>query len=336
MKKRQTIYFTAPGQVEAREEALPAPGAGQLLVESIVSAISSGSEMLVYRGQFPRNLTDRHDVLSSDIKYPVAYGYACVGRVVETGPHADRLWLGRLVFSFQPHTSHFLAAPEALFPVPDGFSPEAAAFLPNMETAVNLVQDGAPLLGERVLVFGQGVVGLLTCALLREFPLARLVTADPYASRREACGALGVAACLDPGLPDFSSAAHELLGAGADLTYELSGNPSVLNDAISLTVFSGRVVLGSWYGDKPTALDLGGAFHRSRIRLVSSQVSSIAPELSGRWDKPRRFDVAWSALQRIRPEKWITQRFPLAQAPDAYRLLDERPDETIQVVFSYK
>ncbi len=336
MTKKQSLYFTAPGQVELREELLPAPATGQLLVETIVSAISSGTEMLVYRGQFPEHLVDANDTLSSGISYPVAYGYACVGRVQELGKQVDKSWLGRLVFSFQPHTTHFFATPEAVFPVPDKFSPEAAAFLPNMETAVNLVQDGAPILGERVMVFGQGVVGLLTTALLQEFPLEMLISADCYACRREASNTLGVTASLDPDLPDFCSMAREQFGASADLTYELSGNPSALNDAISLTRFSGRVVIGSWYGEKRTPLDLGSSFHRSRIRLISSQVSSIAPELSGRWDKARRFDVAWSALDRIKPEKWITQRFSLEKAAKAYDLLDRSPSEAIQVVFDYK
>ena len=95
------------------------------------------------------------------------------------------------------------------------------------------------------------------------------------------------------------------------------------------------MVIGSWYGEKQTSLNLGGAFHRSRIKLISSQVSTIAPELSARWDKSRRFAVAWEALKRIQPEKWIKHRFPLSQAAEAYRLLDERPQETIQVVITY-
>jgi threonine dehydrogenase-like Zn-dependent dehydrogenase len=122
---------------------------------------------------------------------------------------------------------------------------------------------------------------------------------------------------------------------GFDLIVELSGNPSALDDAIALTLFSGRVVIGSWYGEKRAALDLGGKFHRSRIKLIASQVSSISPELSGRWDKSRRFEVAWSALKRIRPEKWITQKFPLEQASQAYQLLDNSPELAIQVVFTY-
>lgn len=335
--ERQTIFFTAPGRVEIRREPLPAPAPGQLLVQTLVSAISSGTEMLVYRGQFPRMAVDASiPGLDCEFAYPLAYGYAAVGRVIELGTGVAPEWRGRLVFSFQPHTSHFLASPEAVFPVPDGFSPEAACFLPNMETAVNLVQDGAPILGERVLVLGQGIIGLLTAGLLREFPLQALVTADCYDRRREASGRLGVTGCFDPEQPDFCPAARDLLAPGADLTFELSGNPRALNDAITLTRFSGRVVIGSWYGEKQTALDLGSSFHRSRLRLISSQVSTIAPELSARWDKSRRFATAWSALRRLQPEKWITHRFPLAKADEAYRLLSDSAAEAIQVIFEYE
>ena len=123
---------------------------------------------------------------------------------------------------------------------------------------------------------------------------------------------------------------------GADLTYELSGAPQALNLAISLTGFTGRVVIGSWYGQKRADLDLGGYFHRSRIRLISSQVSTLSPELSGRWSKARRFELAWEMISQVNPEQWITQRFPLDRAAEAYRLLDERPHETIQVMFDYK
>jgi 2-desacetyl-2-hydroxyethyl bacteriochlorophyllide A dehydrogenase len=335
MPVRETLYFTAPHQIEICEELLPVLAPGQVLVETVVSAISPGTEMLVYRGQCP-SLLDANDGISSEIHYPAAYGYACVGRVLEIGKQVDKLWLDRLVFSFQPHTSHFVTTPDSLFPIPEHISPETAAFLPNMETAVNLAQDAAPILGERVLVFGQGIIGLLTSALLAEFPLESLVCADPFPSRRAASLALGVSAALDPDSADFRAQAALFLKSGADLTLELSGAPAALNEAIALTAFSGRVVIGSWYGEKRTELNLGGSFHRSRLKLISSQVSTIAPELSARWDKSRRFEVAWNALQRIRPEKWITHRFPLAKAGDAYRLLDENPQETIQVIFEYQ
>jgi threonine dehydrogenase-like Zn-dependent dehydrogenase len=116
---------------------------------------------------------------------------------------------------------------------------------------------------------------------------------------------------------------------------ELTGTPAALDAAIELTAFSGRVVVGSWFGTKSAPLNLGGRYHRSRIRVVASQVSTIAPELSGRWDKTRRFATAWKALERIRPSRWITHRIPIEQAADAYRELDRSPQEAIQVVFTY-
>ena len=113
------------------------------------------------------------------------------------------------------------------------------------------------------------------------------MTCDCYPLRREASQSLGVSAALDPNASDFREQIHKLLPSGADLSIELSGSPSALDDAIASTGFGGRVVIGSWYGEKKAALDLGGAFHRSRIKLISSQVSTIAPELSSRWDKAR-------------------------------------------------
>jgi 2-desacetyl-2-hydroxyethyl bacteriochlorophyllide A dehydrogenase len=335
--KRKTLYFTAPKQVEIREEPLPAPEADEVLVETTCSAISAGTEMLVYQGRFPRDV-ETDPVISSlrgGFKYPLAYGYACVGVIKDTGTQVDKSWRERLVFAFQPHTSHFLATPDSLFPIPGSLASETACFLPNMETAVNLVQDGAPLLGERVLVLGQGVIGLLAASLLSEFPLDVLVTADCYALR---CDSSPVTRhmSLDPYAPGFRQEALTLLKQGADLTFELSGNPTALNDAIVLTGFSGRIVIGSWYGEKQVEVNLGGTFHRSRIKLISSQVSTIAPELEGRWNKARRFESAWKALERIKPEKWITHRFAIDDAANAYRWLDERPQETIQVILDYK
>ena len=336
---RRVVYFTAPGKVELREESLPALNADEVLVETHISAISAGTEMLVYRGQFPRDVIDSHDSLSSGLNYPLAYGYASVGRVTEIGASVPREWENRQVFAFQPHSSHFITTPNSLISIPELLSPENAVFLPNMETAVNLVQDAAPLIGERVLVLGQGILGLLTTALLHEFPLEYLAVADRFELRRKASLELGVNASLDPTFEDFRTLAIQSSAGmqhGFDLIIELSGNPSALDDAIALTVFSGRVVIGSWYGEKRASIDLGGKFHRSRIRLISSQVSSISPELSGRWDKPRRFEVAWNALKRIQPEKWITHKFPLEQAAQAYQLLDSSPELAIQIIFNYR
>ena len=360
--RRKTIYFTAPGKVELGEETLPALGADEVLVETICSAISAGTEMLVYRGEFPQ-LQDSQDSFSSDLKYPCPYGYASAGRIKEIGAEVDRSLLDRLVFGFQPHASCFITSPASLIFAPASFSAETCSFLPNMETAVNLVQDAAPILGERVLVMGQGVIGLLAASLLKEFPLEALVTADPYPLRRKASLEIGVTDSFDPEImrqmekisntnsqssssskSSFVSSTHTnsppkhsvaYTQKKFDLTFELSGSPSALNEAIELTAFSGRIIIGSWYGEKRAEIDLGGDFHRSRIKLISSQVSSIAPELRGRWDKARRFAVAWEALRRIQPQKWITHRFPIEQAHQAYQLLDNNPQDSIQVLFTY-
>lgn len=334
---RKTVYFTAPRQVELREEPLPALGADDVLVETNCSAISAGTEMLIYQGHFPLD-QETDSVISSlrgGFKYPCVYGYACVGVIRETGTHVDRSWRDKYVFAFQPHASHFITNPDSLLLIPNSLLPETACFLPNMETAINLVQDAAPIIGERVFVWGQGIIGLLTTSLLSEFPLETLVTADYFKLRREASLGSKVIDSLDPHSENFQKAISAYTQRKFDLTFELSGNPSALNDALALTCFSGRIVIGSWYGEKRAEVELGGAFHRSRIRLISSQVSTIAPELSGRWDKTRRFDIAWKALERIKPEKWITHRFPLEQAEKAYQLLDESPQEAIQILFTY-
>jgi 2-desacetyl-2-hydroxyethyl bacteriochlorophyllide A dehydrogenase len=335
--KRSVLIFTAPGKVAVSSEAVPPPAAGQLLVQTRFSAISPGTELLIYRGQFPRGLAVDESIaaLGGSFSYPLKYGYSAVGRVTEMGQGVDPDWLGRIVFAFQPHASHFLAHPEELIPVPEEVAPLEAVFLPNMETAVNFILDGAPRLGERVAVFGQGIVGLLTAALLACFPLASLVSLDRYPLRRRASLEAGVHASLDPGEADTLRLLHERQPEGADLVYELSGAPAALDAAIAAAGFAGRVVIGSWYGAKRVSLDLGGRFHRSRIQLISSQVSTLAPALGGRWDKARRFAVAWEMLRRVQPARWITHRFPLAQAAEAYRLLDQQPEGAIQVIFQY-
>jgi threonine dehydrogenase-like Zn-dependent dehydrogenase len=256
------------------------------------------------------------------------------------GPDVPPAWEGQLVFAFQPHQSRFLAAPDDLLPVPSNISPDEAVLLPNMETAVNFLLDGQPLIGERVAVFGQGIVGLLTTALLSRYPLNSLVTLDRYPLRREKSLALGALSGLDPTEPDALDNIRAVLKAdtpyaGADLTYELSGNPAALDQVLNVTAFDGRVVIGSWYGSKETQLNLGGRFHRSRIQLISSQVSSLTPSLHGRWTKTRRLNVAWRMLRQVQPGQLITHRFPISNAAQAYALLDEHPEEAIQVLLTY-
>jgi 2-desacetyl-2-hydroxyethyl bacteriochlorophyllide A dehydrogenase len=330
----RALCFAAPRRVTVREEPLGPPAAGQVAVRTLVSAISPGTEMLVYRGEVPAGMAVDSilPALAGGFRFPLKYGYAAVGRVEELGEGVGAEWRERLVFAFHPHQSRFLASPDELIPVPEGLSPEEAAFLPNVETAVSFLLDGRPAVGERVVVFGQGIVGLLTAALLARFPLSSLVTVDRFPLRRQKSLELGAHESLDPDAPG----ALDGLAGSADLTYELSGSPAALEPAIAATGFAGRVVIGSWYGEKRAELHLGGAFHRSRIRLLSSQVSTLDPRWTGRWDKARRLEVAWRLLAELKPAGLITHRFSLAGAAAAYELLDRRPAEAIQVLLTYE
>jgi 2-desacetyl-2-hydroxyethyl bacteriochlorophyllide A dehydrogenase len=340
--KAESLWFAEPHRVEIRAAELASPRTGEVLVRTHLSAVSAGTELLIYRGQAPSDLPadDTLPSLAGMLALPLRYGYAAVGTIVGLGEGVPAHFEGRRVLAFHPHASHFTARVEDLVLLSDSISDEAAAFLPNFETAVNLVLDGAPRIGEQVAVIGQGIVGLLTTALLARIPLSSLVAADAYPRRRESSLALGAHACLDPASASFlTDLAGALQGdrpyAGADLTYELSGNPAALDLAVALTGRTGRIVIGSWYGTKRAPIDLGGRFHRSRLRLLSSQVSSLAPELSGAWTKSRRLGVAMELLPSVPVRDLITHRIPFPQAAEAYRLLDERPAEALQVLLTY-
>jgi len=355
--KRRAVLFTAPGAVEVCREEMARPQGDELLVETVVSAISAGTEMLFYRGQVPADMSADSSIegLTDEVSYPLKYGYACVGRICEAAcpptPQGETAGVdgqidaageedSRYYFAFHPHESHFCASPEALLPVPEGMTPAQAALLPNAETAVNLVMDGAPLVGERVLVMGLGIVGLLTTALLAQFPLAALIAVDPLPQRRRIAQRLGASQTLDPGGADGAEGLREALadaggGYGADLIYELSGQPAALDAAVSAAGFDSRIVVGSWYGTKAATLQLGGSFHRNRVRLISSQVSTVSPRLRGRWTKARRMESAWQLLAKLPAEELISHRFPLERAAEAYRLIDSCPEQTLQVILNY-
>jgi 2-desacetyl-2-hydroxyethyl bacteriochlorophyllide A dehydrogenase len=324
----KSLFFTGPREVAVKKEDFLRPGPDQVLVKALVSAISAGTELLIYRGEAPKNLAQDLSIsaLQGDLNYPLKFGYSMVGRIEECGRGVDKTLLGQRVFAFHPHQSIFLADPNDLILLPPELAPESAVFLPNLETAVNLVQDGAPMIGDAVAVFGQGVVGLLTAELLSRYPLSKLITVDPLVERRTRSENLGITGSLAP--DDFDQ-------ANFDLCFELSGAPQALRQAISATRFSGRVVIGSWYGTKLVELDLGGAFHRSRIELLTSQVSTIAPHLRGRWDKLRRMRLVMDLLPTIELDEFITHKYPLSRAEEAYSLLDQHPSEALQVLLTY-
>jgi 2-desacetyl-2-hydroxyethyl bacteriochlorophyllide A dehydrogenase len=331
--RRQSLWFEGEGRVSVREEALEPPGSGEVLLESLVSAISPGTEMLFYKGQLEEGASVDSTLQGyrCEVSYPLRYGYASVGRIVKAGDRVDPARVGRIAFAFMPHASAGCVPADLAIPVPDDITPEEAAFLASAETAVNLVLDCRPLLGECASVFGLGVIGLLTAGLLARFPLARLTGWDPYALRREAAASWGVTAA-DPNEKPPEAGTE-------DFAVEASGSAAGFRLALSCCGFSARLVVGSWYGRTARgqafeAFDT--LFHRNRVRIIPSQVSTIDPSLTGRWSRARRLASAWEAIRSLRPGRLITHRVPFALAADAYRLIAGSQGLTIQVMLVHE
>lgn len=332
--KACAIHHLGPRSVAWCETSIDPPRAGEVRVETEYSAISAGTESLIFNGRMPAglDLDAAIPALRRGFGYPVAYGYVVVGRIIATGAEVDAAWLGRRVFVFHPHQDRLCVSLDQCLPVPDDVSEQAALFLANTESALNFVMDARPVIGERLLVLGQGVVGLLTTAMLASFPLGELVAADPLPARRawaERLGATAVETLAGRVADDRPS------GAGFDAVIELSGNMAALNEAIASVGFGGRIIVGSWYGNKSTTLNLGGVFHRRRVQLISSQVSTLAPDLGGRWSKGRRLELAWDWIRRLRPECWITHVFSPENCQAAFELAARPASGALQVVFRY-
>jgi 2-desacetyl-2-hydroxyethyl bacteriochlorophyllide A dehydrogenase len=324
------VLFTSPGEVTLTEVERSAPGPGEVAVETTVSGISPGTETLVYRGEVPDELPADSELstIEGDLSFPVEYGYAAAGRVVETGEDVAADWLDRRVLAFHPHRTQFCAATDHVVALPDDVSTEESAVLPSVETATNLVLDAEPRVGERAVVFGAGVIGLCTTAILSQFPLESLVVVEPIAARRERATRLGADRAVTP--DEATTLFEHDEPSGADLAVEVSGQPAALDDAIAVVGFDGRVVVGSWYGSKPCNLDLGGRFHRDRIDIVSSQVSTIASELRG------RCSTALERLRHLDIDTIITDRIPVDRAADAFERIESSPEDTLQVLLCHQ
>ena len=331
---RRSVVFTGPRETAVQETTFT-PTPEEVVVRTRFSAINAGTELLIYRGQAPQDLPADAtlDSLDGDLSYPLRYGYAAVGDVTAVGDAVDDDWLDRTVFAFNPHDSAFAAEPDQLVPVPDDVAPTAMTMLPSIETATSLVLDGRPRVGERVVVFGAGVIGLFTLALLSTFPLDRLVAVEPLPARREQARRIGADAAVAPEHLDDALATDRT--EGADLLYELSGEPAALDDAVAAAGYDSRVIVGSWYGTKRASLDLGGGFHRDRVSIESSQVSTLAPDSRGRWDKARRLDTALDHLRRVDTDPLITHDLPFGDAPSAYDLLADGRNDALQVLLCY-
>src|SRR5918998_334121 len=325
------LWFTAPLTTEFRPEEVPSPGPGEVRVRTIASALSQGTEMLVYRGEVPVGLPLDLPTLAGSFSFPIKYGYATVGCILDVGSNVEELGPGDRVFVHHPHQDVFVVPAKAPVPLLGELDPLLGLFVANLETAVNVVHDTPLRLGETALVFGQGVVGLMVAQLLRFAGAGRVLVVDPLKKRRDLARNVGVDEAFKPG-GDFPERVLETTaGRGADVAVEVSGSGDALQAAIEAVAAEGTVVAASWYGAKPVTLSLGGHFHRGRVRLRSSQVGRMRPDLGPRWDPVRRTGTVLDLLPRLRLVELISHRFPFEEAPDAYRLVDERPGEALQV-----
>lgn len=310
------LFHTAPRSVEIREVPTPPAGVGEILVNTRYSGISGGTERLIYRGDVAADLVldDTIDALKGAFRYPFRYGYACVGEVDG--------W-DRPVFAFQPHQDVFAARAGDLIPLPAVELPSATLF-PLVETALQITLDAGTGYRDRVIVLGAGVLGLLTALLLRRSG-QRPVCAEPQEWRRVLAGSLGVTA-VPPG---------ELATEEVPLVIDASGNPDAPGSALSLLAHEGVLLVASWFGTKPVELPLGGAFHRRRLTIRSTQVSTVPARLSARWTPSRRRTEAAELLTELPLTDLVTHVFPFTQAADAFRAVDEGSDGLMHAVLDY-
>lgn len=327
----EAIWFTAPRTVTVRRETAPPPAAGEVRVAAIASLISHGTERLVYRGEVDPALPLDLPTLSGSFAFPIKYGYAIAGRVIDIGPGVDGLAIGDAVAALHPHQSVFTLPAHLVKRLPANLDPALGGFYANVETALTICHDAAPRLGETLAVLGQGVVGLLVTQLLLRAG-ARVIAIDPDPYRRALAGHFGAItlAHADP------AAIAELTGGrGVDIAIEVSGAPAALQPAIEMVAVEGLVVVASWYGQKPVTLTLGGHFHRGRVTVRSSQVGRLAPETLPRWDYARRTATVLELLPQLRLAELVSHRFPITQAATAYALLDQAPPGMVQVMVEY-
>jgi 2-desacetyl-2-hydroxyethyl bacteriochlorophyllide A dehydrogenase len=324
--------------VELGTASAKPPARGEVRINALFSGISHGTEMLVYRGEVPTGLSldSSLPTLQGSFGFPVKYGYANVGRVVDAGAGVEGFSEGDLVVALNPHETCYTVPVSAVIKLPPELDPRVGVFAANLETAVNTLLDAAPRLGETVVVIGQGVVGLLIARLARRAGAGLIVTSDLHERRRQLSKSGGADVVLDPSAENLAEHVSALThGAGADVVIEASGRPKSIDDAIRVASVEGRVVLVSWYGTNRAELDLGGEFHRKRVTLKTSQVSSIDSSLRPRWTRSRRRALAVRYLGELCLDELITHIIPFDEAAQAYRLIDERPGEVVQVVLDY-
>lgn len=303
-----TAYWTtAARQGELRHEVLPEPGQQEVRVRTIASAISRGTELLVYRHGVPESVRERMrcPFQAGDLPGPVKYGYLSVGEV-ESGPAE---LLGERVFCLYPHQDRYVVPVTAVTAVPADVPSERAVLAGTVETAVNALWDGPPRIGDRVAVVGAGMVGLSVAALLRRFPLRRLQVVEVDAARAEVIRGLGVAAVA----PDEAE-------GDCDLVFHASATGAGLATALALLGDEGEVIELSWYGDRTPDVPLGADFHARRLSIRASQVGRVSPARAARRGTSERLAIALEALRDPAFDLLLAPAVPFEELP---RLMDD-------------
>jgi threonine dehydrogenase-like Zn-dependent dehydrogenase len=280
--RARAFWITAPGQGAIREEALAAPGAGEVLIETLFSGVSRGTESLVFTGHVPRTEYERMrcPFQAGDFPGPVKYGYANVGRA-RTGPFA-----GQPVFCLFPHQTAYVVPETAVVPVPNGVPPERAVLAANFETALNALWDARPQIGDRVSVVGAGVLGALVAYLAARVAATDVELIDVRPERASVAAALGVRFST----PDGASTER-------DLVFHASGRAEGAALALALGAVEATVLELSWFGDAEVSLPLGRDFHVRRLTYRSSQVGRVSPSARARFTHRARLELALSLLQ---------------------------------------
>ncbi len=309
----RAFWLAAPGRGEIRDEKLVAPSLDQVLVKTLYSGISRGTESLVFRGEVPPSQYQamRAPFQEGDFPAPVKYGYCNVG-VVEEGPDALR---GQTVFCLYPHQDRYIAPATAVTPVPPSVPPGRAVLAANLETALNVLWDAAPRLGDRITVIGAGAVGCLIARLAGRIPgcVVQLVDVDPRKT------ALAVQMGVRFATPEQAE-------GGQDRVIHASGAPAGLTTALVLAGFEAVVVEASWFGARPVTLPLGEAFHANRLRIHSSQVGAVATAQRGRWDHRRRMATVMQLLDDPVLDALIGGDRPFAELPRVMATLSQNPE----------
>lgn len=309
----EAFWIASPGRGEIRPTALPPLADDDVMVRALYSGISRGSEATVFLGQVPPSETDRMRApfQGGHFPAPVKYGYASVG-VVERGPST---LAGRTVFVLYPHQTRYIVPASAVHVVPGTVPPARAVLAANLETAINGMWDGRPLVGDRIAVIGAGVVGCLVAWLAGRTPGARVELVDVNSDRAALADALGL-----------TFATPEAATPDADLVFHASGTPEGLARALDVAGFEARVIELSWFGDRMVPLPLGGAFHSKRLTIQSSQVGHVAGRQRARWDTRRRLALALSLLADPVLDQLISAESAFHDLPDVMAKLASHPD----------